>query len=979
MDQRRDKWLKLVFRVRGLPNTIKNHEGVSELLGERLGDIRPDSIHVFSLATTLTAWEPSKVATVMFASPPGLLQETSVHEWPVPSRNLDERLILDTHFMGMTPLNDIDAAHHVADCIAISGLASHPFGSWQPKEANKTFMWVRDGLPRHLRGTRAILYGYDTKLNDSQSFQRISDLAQALVISLQTYGWNDPFAKNIAFLAHSLGGLVLKAAITQLAQSQDESLNHLLGIIKGAVFFGVPSYGMEQAHFRTVVRENPNEALVDDIGRNSNYLRRLNESFKSLSHPLKCFWAFETLESPTLVQFPDGKIDRNGPPNILVSRASATCGFVDTNPSVTVPIHATHSDMVKFRPDSEYYHTVVSKLINILSLLPTSDRRADDSSRSQDQLASYSTSSSSAESLTRAFQNPSRRSLRAELESFKRTTALAEADIVEIESTTLVAVKQFLCNLHEKQEQNGNMTYLRRLDAFLMSMEEYCSFVEAIEIFDNPLEAAAYLWGPMRYILNTSSKSSEALNYVLDAYQDIGEQIPPLHGLEDTIGSSPHMREVLLLMFKDILAFQGQTIQHFRQRTDLTQFQAIQSIRNDVNNVFERERKTNEDLHRLVVKQWLSATDCEAQQNRHRNTRSICPNAGSWLLEHPRFQQWFSPDYCTAPLLWLNGIPGAGKTILASVVVDAVREISDVTLAFFYCKHSDPTRNSFITVARSILAQTLDQDPRLLSYFHEMASTTDSAVLSSVAIAKRMLETSFNSCGKIYVIIDGLDECERGERKNISTWLQGIIQELPTEEMNSLRCLIISQDDATTRKDLKDFSAIKMTTENHEDLRRFTAEWQKRIERRFGDLRPENRRLANTIFARAQGMFVFAELLAKFLENLPSREDLFRELDPAKFPVKLDHVYERIIDRVFELRDDAPVLVDRIRQVLGWIVCAQRPLQWREIQGAICIDIDQQCVNYDRSLVDSPKALFASLVELEDDGTVDLVHGSARE
>ena len=38
-------------------------------------------------------------------------------------------------------------------------------------------------------------------------------------------------------------------------------------------------------------------------------------------------------------------------------------------------------------------------------------------------------------------------------------------------------------------------------------------------------------------------------------------------------------------------------------------------------------------------------------------------------------------------------------------------------------------------------------------------------------------------------------------------------------------------------------------------------------------------------------MFVFAELMVKFLENLPSREDLFRELDPAKFPVKLDHVY----------------------------------------------------------------------------------------
>jgi NACHT domain len=194
-----------------------------------------------------------------------------------------------------------------------------------------------------------------------------------------------------------------------------------------------------------------------------------------------------------------------------------------------------------------------------------------------------------------------------------------------------------------------------------------------------------------------------------------------------------------------------------------------------------------------------------------------------------------------------------GKTILASVVVDAVREISGAKLAFFYCKHSDPTRNSFISMARSILAQILDQDPTLLSYFHEIASTTDSTVLSSVIIAKRMLEMSFNSCSKLYIIIDGLDECKRGERKDISTWLQDLIQKLPAEQVNSLRCLIVSQDDGNARTDLEDFTLIKITIENHEDLRRFTAEWQKRIERRFGELRPENRQLANTIFVRAQG------------------------------------------------------------------------------------------------------------------------------
>lgn len=41
-------------------------------------------------------------------------------------------------------------------------------------------------------------------------------------------------------------------------------------------------------------------------------------------------------------------------------------------------------------------------------------------------------------------------------------------------------------------------------------------------------------------------------------------------------------------------------------------------------------------------------------------------------------------------------------------------------------------------------------------------------------------------------------------------------------------------------------------------------------------------------------MFIFAELLAKHLESLPTLDDLYRELDPARLPVKLDHVYVNV-------------------------------------------------------------------------------------
>lgn len=90
--------------------------------------------------------------------------------------------------------------------------------------------------------------------------------------------------------------------------------------------------------------------------------------------------------------------------------------------------------------------------------------------------------------------------------------------------------------------------------------------------------------------------------------------------------------------------------------------------------------------------------------------------------------------------------------------------------------------------------------------------------------------------------------------------------------------------------------------------------------------------------------------------------------------------YKRILERVLESRGEKTI--NRICLILGWIVCARRPLRWREIQGAVSIDMEggvEQQIDHERKLSESPKELFASLVELEYDGTVQLIHETARE
>jgi hypothetical protein len=78
------------------------------------------------------------------------------------------------------------------------------------------------------------------------------------------------------------------------------------------------------------------------------------------------------------------------------------------------------------------------------------------------------------------------------------------------------------------------------------------------------------------------------------------------------------------------------------------------------------------------------------------------------------------------------------------------------------------------------------------------------------------------------------------------------------------------------------------------------------------------------------------------------------------------------------LSNSAPTHAQSLK-LLTWMVCAKRPMKWHEIQCAVSIDIDNQNVDWKRRKfsVDS-KELCGSLVEVYADGTVNLVHHTAK-
>ncbi|KAI1862459.1 hypothetical protein JX265_009173 [Neoarthrinium moseri] len=357
-----------VFRLRQLPRDTTESQTLV-FLSKGLGGIRVDDIHIYSLATSLSPWRPTKTATLMFDPPPPLTeQHQEEDEWQITVMELEKPLILDTHFRGLTPLRDPTSEHRF-DCISLSGLSSHPFGSWQPKKSDKTFMWIRDELPFDLPQLRPVVYGYETPLPKSRSFQTIDDLASQLISHLESNGWTSLGAKPLVFLAHSLGGLVLKRAVVALANRGD---GDMVIRITGGIFFGVPNFGMEQSSFRSMAKGNPNEPLVDDLSHDSPWLQRLESQFNGISflQKMRMFWGYETCTSPTLVLNDDGEFVA-GADVILVTPQSATRGLLESDESLTFPLNENHSNIVKFSRNHEDYNVIVGKIAQICNIPPS--------------------------------------------------------------------------------------------------------------------------------------------------------------------------------------------------------------------------------------------------------------------------------------------------------------------------------------------------------------------------------------------------------------------------------------------------------------------------------------------------------------------------------------------------------------------------------------------------------------------------------
>ncbi|RFN45021.1 hypothetical protein FIE12Z_10749 [Fusarium flagelliforme] len=350
------------FRLRGIPLAYEKKEGIRELIKETL-DLDPTTtINIHSVAISPSS-QDSRTATLSFPDIPACLLDRSRNEWTFHLKDgedldLSSSIVFDTHFRGFTPFQRSNHDDCHVDIVAVTGLGGHGLGSFKQKDG--PFMWLRDGLPVDEPNLRILSYGYDSKIVDSNSFQNLTDLARSFQLDLESIQ-NSGHSRPIVFIAHSLGGLLVKETIVQMTHEPERSL---LDLISGFMFFGVPHQGLAVECLVPLINDAPNRALLESLGKNSPLLCRLEREFRSAigTRRRQIVSFYETERSLTAQQVEGGKWQLSGPSEVLVEVSSATCGSLRQH-----PINRNHSEMVKFSSrQDDLYQRVLQALKPLL-------------------------------------------------------------------------------------------------------------------------------------------------------------------------------------------------------------------------------------------------------------------------------------------------------------------------------------------------------------------------------------------------------------------------------------------------------------------------------------------------------------------------------------------------------------------------------------------------------------------------------------
>ncbi|KAH8811320.1 hypothetical protein F5884DRAFT_781773 [Xylogone sp. PMI_703] len=286
------------------------------------------------------------------ASPKGHASVLTQQRAKFPDRRLDP--------LGLTILHE-PTALPTLDIIFVHGLGGSSRQTWS-KDRDPALFWPQEWLPSEpvIQTARILTFGYNADFLGPANISRISDFAKDLLYAVQFMS-NDSDGdarmskRPIIFVAHSMGGLVVKKAY--IIGQNDDTYRDTIASIKSIVFLSTPHRGSNLAPILSrllTLSHHSSKRYISELEKGSSTLEDINELFRHIAPKLQIFSLYETLHTSI------------GPKKeIIVDKDSSILNYPG---EVSVPLNADHHTVCKYSsPNDPNYIRVRNALKGLVS------------------------------------------------------------------------------------------------------------------------------------------------------------------------------------------------------------------------------------------------------------------------------------------------------------------------------------------------------------------------------------------------------------------------------------------------------------------------------------------------------------------------------------------------------------------------------------------------------------------------------------
>ena len=378
---------------------------------------------------------------------------------------------------------------------------------------------------------------------------------------------------------------------------------------------------------------------------------------------------------------------------------------------------------------------------------------------------------------------------------------------------------------------------------------------------------------------------------------------------------------------------------------------------------------------------WLSPIDCTTQRNDILRRRQA--GTGEWLLRSKEFEDWVQKPKET---LFCWGVPGAGKTVIAAIVVDDLETTfqnnNDVGIAYLFCdiKVQDQKPEDLLANLSKQLVKEGSVPDNVMDLFNRCKAKRKPPSLEEIS---KVLSSVISSYSRVFIVVDALDECQAKCRMKF-------LERLSPQTETEVNIFATSRFIPEVVKAFEGKASLEIRA-SKEDVEKYLDENLSQLQR--------SKSLQNEIKAEigkaVDGMYVISLhdhptqlTFIRFLLAQLYMDSLAGTMSPKAIRIALQHLPKRsnAYDKVFHdalARIDGQFESDKVlaKQVISWIALTKRPLTTAELQYAIAIEVGTSEFDAESFLeLESMVSVCAGLVTVDEESRIiRLVHHTFQE